>query len=158
MTETEEKYQYARLLLKYGGKPYDAAFKLHPHDSHRAMWVIMQWGKPNDFGEFIDAELTQLYSEAKAQLKTDTGKDEDDIYLETQLRDIIEKSNFARDRIEALKLFAKIKGKENLQPATAVNIYIPKVIEKETFGDDTAWEAACEKQQATLQGVTGTKH
>ena len=153
MTESEEKYEYARLLLKHCNQPFEAAFKLHPNpaDSHRAMWIVMNWGQPNEFGEFPDSELTQLYAQAKAQLKADTGKDEDDFYLERQLKDIIEKSMYARDRIEALKLYAKIKGKEHLQPQTAVNIYVPKVIEKETFGDNSAWESACEKQQVALR-------
>ena len=153
MTEREQKYEYARLLLKCGGEPFKAAFKLYPNpaDSHQAMTVIMNWGKPNEFGEFKDSELTSIYAEAKAKLYTDTGRDEDDFYLEAQLRDIIEKAPQTRDRIEALKLFAKIKGKEQQQAGPSIHVYVPKVIEKETFGDDMAWEAACEKQQVALR-------
>lgn len=159
MIDSNEKYQYLKLLVRHGNNSYNAAFALHPNDSHRAMRLIMEVGAPNAHGEFKDAELTKLYEQVKSDVYKETGKDADDIYLEIQLRNIIEKAVMTRDRIEALKLFAKIKGKEQGQGnSTSVTLVMPKVIEKETFGDNTSWEAACEKQQIDLHSVSRSKH
>jgi hypothetical protein len=101
-----------------------------------------------------------MIAELKKAEIAESGEDEDDVYLKEKLKEAIEGADSWRERINAMNLYAEIKGKKKKEaPSQNVTVLMPKVIAASDYSTDAVkWESDLLAQQRELQNVSRSKH
>lgn len=149
LTEEEAKLLFASYLLKNPNDPFKAALMLCPNDTQRALWVANFWVNDKD----VLAEQKRILDES--------GVSEDELYIETKLKEIIENCPFADDKIKALEKLMDLKGLSKKPVAvnnTNIAIVQPKAIEVPVYASLESWEAEASTQQTELLNVSRSRH
>ena len=152
MTESEEKAAFAQAMISANMNPLEAGQLVHPANFNRAAQIASMWHN--------DAEIKAMIAELKKAEIAETGEDEDDLYLKEKLKEAIENADSWRERINAMNLYADIKGKKKKEaPSQNVTVLIPKVIAASDYSTDKdKWESDLLAQQRELQNVSRSKH
>ncbi len=152
MTETEEKAAFAQAMISANMNPLEAGQLVHPANFNRAAQIASMWHN--------DAEVKALIAEIKKAEIAESGKDDDDVYLEEKLKQAVESADTWRDRIRAIEIYAEVKGKKKKEaPSQNVTVLIPKVIAASDYStDEEKWESDLLAQQRELQNVSRSKH
>jgi hypothetical protein len=132
--------------------PLEAGQLVHPANFNRAAQIASMWHN--------DAEVKALIVEIKKAEVAESGKDDDDVYLEEKLKQAVESADTWRDRIRAIEIYAEVKGKKKKEaPSQNVTVLIPKVIAASDYSTDKEkWETDLLAQQRELQNVSRSKH
>ena len=152
MAESEEKAAFAQAMISANMNPLEAGQLVHPANFNRAAQIASMWHN--------DAEVKAMIAELKKAEIAESGEDEDDVYLKEKLKEAIEGADSWRERINAMNLYAEIKGKKKKEaPSQNVTVLIPKVIEGNSeLADAKKWESGLLTQQNELQNVSRSKH
>ena len=152
MTEPEEKLKFAEAMISANMNPLEAGQLVHPANFNRAAQIASMWHN--------DAEVKTLIAEIKKAEIAESGKDDDDVYLEEKLKQAVESADTWRDRIRAIEIYAEVKGKKRKEvPSQNVTVLIPKVIAASDYSTDKEkWESDLLAQQRELQNVSRSKH
>ena len=152
MTEQEEKVKFAEAMISANMNPLEAGQLVHPGNFNRAAQIASMWHN--------DAEVKAMIAELKKAAAVETGEDEDDVYLKEKLKEAIEGADSWRERINAMNLYAEIKGKKKKEaPSQNVTVLMPKVIAASDYSTDAVkWESDLLAQQRELQNVSRSKH
>ena len=152
MTESEEKAAFAQAMISANMNPLEAGQLVHPVNFNRAAQIASMWHN--------DAEVKALIIEIKKAEIAESGKDDDDVYLEEKLKQAVESADTWRDRIRAIEIYAEVKGKKKKEaPSQNVTVLIPKVIAASDYSTDKEkWESDLLAQQRELQNVSRSKH
>ena len=152
MTESEEKAAFAQAMISANMNPLEAGQLVHPANFNRAAQIASMWHN--------DAEVKAMIAELKKAEIAESGKDDDDVYLEEKLKDAVESADTWRDRIRAIEIYAEVKGKKKKEaPSQNVTVLIPKVIAASDYSTDKEkWESDLLAQQRELQNVSRSKH
>ena len=151
MTEQEEKLKFAEAMISANMNPLEAGQLVHPANFNRAAQIASMWHN--------DAEVKSLIAQIKKAEIAETGISEDEKYVEEKLKEIIETSRFADDKIKALDKLMDLKGlSKKPQSGPAVQVVIPRAIEVPTHGTNEEWEAAAAAQQRELLNVSRSRH
>lgn len=152
MTETEEKAAFAQAMISANMNPLEAGQLVHPANFNRAAQIASMWHN--------DAEVKAMIAELKKAEIAESGKDDDDVYLEEKLKQAVESADTWRDRIRAIEIYAEVKGKKKKEaPSQNVTVLIPKVIAASDYSTDKEkWESDLLAQQRELQNVSRSKH
>lgn len=152
MTESEEKAAFAQAMISANMNPLEAGQLVHPANFNRAAQIASMWHN--------DAEVKALIVEIKKAEVAESGKDDDDVYLEEKLKQAVESADTWRDRIRAIEIYAEVKGKKKKEaPSQNVTVLIPKVIAASDYSTDKEkWETDLLAQQRELQNVSRSKH
>ena len=152
MTESEEKAAFAQAMISANMNPLEAGQLVHPANFNRAAQIASMWHN--------DAEVKAMIAELKKAEIAESGKDDDDVYLEEKLKQAVESADTWRDRIRAIEIYAEVKGKKRKEaPSQNVTVLIPKVIAASDYSTDKEkWESDLLVQQLELQNVSRSKH
>ena len=152
MTESEEKAAFAQAMISANMNPLEAGQLVHPANFNRAAQIASMWHN--------DAEVKAMIAELKKAEIAESGKDDDDVYLEEKLKHAVESADNWRDRIRAIEIYAEVKGKKKKEaPSQNVTVLIPKVIAASDYSTDAVkWESDLLAQQRELQNVSRSKH
>ena len=152
MTEQEEKAAFAQAMISANMNPLEAGQLVHPANFNRAAQIASMWHN--------DAEVKAMIAELKKAEIAESGKDDDDVYLEEKLKHAVESADTWRDRIRAIEIYAEVKGKKKKEaPSQNVTVLIPKVIAASDYSTDAVkWESDLLAQQRELQNVSRSKH
>ena len=152
MAEQEEKRKFAEAMISANMNPLEAGQLVHPGNFNRAAQIASMWHN--------DAEVKAMIAELKKAEIAESGEDEDDVYLKEKLKEAIEGADSWRERINAMNLYAEIKGKKKKEsPSQNVTVLIPKVIAASDYSTDAGkWESDLLAQQRELQNVSRSKH
>jgi hypothetical protein len=152
MTESEEKAAFAQAMISANMNPLEAGQLVHPGNFNRAAQIASMWHN--------DAEVKAMIAELKKAEIAESGKDDDDVYLEEKLKQAVESADTWRDRIRAIEIYAEVKGKKKKEaPSQNVTVLIPKVIAASDYSTDKEkWESDLLAQQRELQNVSRSKH
>lgn len=152
MTESEEKAAFAQAMISANMNPLEAGQLVHPANFNRAAQIASMWHN--------DAEVKAMIAELKKAEIAESGKDDDDVYLEEKLKHAVESADTWRDRIRAIEIYAEVKGKKKKEaPSQNVTVLIPKVIAASDYSTDAVkWESDLLAQQRELQNVSRSKH
>ena len=152
MTESEEKAAFAQAMISANMNPLEAGQLVHPANFNRAAQIASIWHN--------DAEVKAMIAELKKAEIAESGKDDDDVYLEEKLKQAVESADTWRDRIRAIEIYAEVKGKKKKEaPSQNVTVLIPKVIAASDYSTDKEkWESDLLAQQRELQNVSRSKH
>ncbi len=152
MTESEEKAAFAQAMISANMNPLEAGQLVHPANFNRAAQIASMWHN--------DAEVKAMIAELKKAEIAESGKDDDDVYLEEKLKQAVESADTWRDRIRAIEIYAEVKGKKKKEaPSQNVTVLIPKVIAASDYSTDKEkWESDLLAQQRELQNVSRSKH
>ena len=152
MTESEEKAAFAQAMISANTNPLEAGQLVHPANFNRAAQIASMWHN--------DAEVKAMIAELKKAEIAESGKDDDDVYLEEKLKQAVESADTWRDRIRAIEIYAEVKGKKKKEaPSQNVTVLIPKVIAASDYSTDKEkWESDLLAQQRELQNVSRSKH
>lgn len=152
MTESEEKAAFAQAMISANMNPLEAGQLVHPDNFNRAAQIASMWHN--------DAEVKAMIAELKKAEIAESGKDDDDVYLEEKLKQAVESADTWRDRIRAIEIYAEVKGKKKKEaPSQNVTVLIPKVIAASDYSTDKEkWESDLLAQQRELQNVSRSKH
>lgn len=152
MTESEEKAAFAQAMISANMNPLEAGQLVHPANFNRAAQIASMWHN--------DAEVKAMIAELKKAEIAESGKDDDDVYLEEKLKQAVESADTWRDRIRAIEIYAEVKGKKKKEATSQnVTVLIPKVIAASDYSTDKEkWESDLLAQQRELQNVSRSKH
>ena len=152
MTGSEEKAAFAQAMISANMNPLEAGQLVHPANFNRAAQIASMWHN--------DAEVKAMIAELKKAEIAESGKDDDDVYLEEKLKHAVESADTWRDRIRAIEIYAEVKGKKKKEaPSQNVTVLIPKVIAASDYSTDAVkWESDLLAQQRELQNVSRSKH
>lgn len=152
MTESEEKAAFAQAMISANMNPLEAGQLVHPANFNRAAQIASMWHN--------DAEVKAMIAELKKAEIAESGKDDDDVYLEEKLKQAVESADTWRDRIRAIEIYAEVKGKKKKEvPSQNVTVLIPKVIAASDYSTDKEkWESDLLAQQRESQNVSRSKH
>lgn len=158
-TEDEEKAAYAALLLK-GTDPFEAALKLFPDNTNRALRIAHEW--PRD--PAVKACCEKM-SEGDGELaflpnKAALARDVWDRMKGAKYAGGVVVPPTAEEYAKLAKLYAEIRGFIE-KPQTNVNVnntVVQRVVEVPVFQSDADWEAAAARQQHESLANARTRH
>lgn len=150
VTDSAQKKAFAEALFSANMNPLVAGQKLFPDDFTRAARIASELRN--------DPEVLALVAELKKATAAQAGLSEDEIYIESRLKEIIDGKDAAPDdKVKALSKLMDLKGLSKQPVSSSVQIVAPRAIEVPVHGDDRQWENAAMRQQAELLNASRQK-
>ena len=152
VSEEDEKLAFARAMLACGMNPLAAGQLVHPANFNRAAEIASKW--------HWDATVKKLIESLRKEELNELGMSEDEIYIETHLKKIIENSVFEENKLKAIAELKDLKGlsRKNNNAVVQANFNMPKAIVVHSHGTNEEWEKAAKKSSDELESHVRTRH